>query len=97
MYSTIGFVSAVFQSSAIGAVLPIILEIISAALVPFYTKISDVIGRSQALTIAAVWYLIGYAVEGTSNSFLQLALGQIAYGIGSTGLMTLAQVLMAGT
>ncbi|KAG9320151.1 hypothetical protein KVV02_002868, partial [Mortierella alpina] len=95
MYSTIGFISAVFQSSAITAVLPIILEIISAVLVPFYTKISDVIGRSQALTIAAVMYLVGYAVEGTSNTFLQLALGQIAYGVGSTGLMTLAQVLMA--
>ncbi|KAF9278058.1 hypothetical protein BGZ68_008815 [Mortierella alpina] len=95
MYSAIGFVSAVFQSSAISAVLPIILEIISAALVPFYTKISDVIGRSQALTIAAFMYLVGYVVEGTSNSFLQLALGQIAYGVGSTGLMTLAQVLMA--
>ncbi|KAG0232800.1 hypothetical protein BGW42_007883 [Actinomortierella wolfii] len=95
MYSTIGFVSAVFQSSSIANILPIILEIISAALVPFYTKISDVIGRSQAMTIAAFMYLAGYAVEGTSNSFLQLALGQIVYGVGSTGLMTLAQVLMA--
>ncbi|KAF9431652.1 hypothetical protein BGZ76_011890 [Entomortierella beljakovae] len=95
MYSTIGYISALFKASSITAILPIILEIISAALVPFYTKISDVIGRSQALTIAAVMYLIGYAIEGTSNGFLQLALGQIAYGIGSTGLMTLAQVLIA--
>ncbi|KAG0250044.1 hypothetical protein DFQ27_009646 [Actinomortierella ambigua] len=95
MYSTIGYVSALFQASSIANILPIILEIISAALVPFYIKISDVIGRSQAMTIAAFMYLAGYCVEGTSNSFLQLALGQIVYGIGSTGLMTLAQVLIA--
>ncbi|KAF9176916.1 hypothetical protein BGZ51_009413 [Haplosporangium sp. Z 767] len=95
MYSSLSVISAIFQSSAIATILPIILEIISAALVPFYTKISDVVGRSQAMTIAALMYLIGYTVQGTSQSFLQLALGQIVYGIGSTGLMTLAQVLIA--
>ncbi|KAG0260008.1 hypothetical protein BGZ95_004541 [Linnemannia exigua] len=95
MYSSLGAISAIFQSSSIATVLPIILEIISAALVPFYTKISDVVGRSQAMTIAAVMYLLGYAVQGTSQSFLQLSLGQIVYGVGSTGLMTMAQVLIA--
>ncbi|KAG0371707.1 hypothetical protein BGX24_001303, partial [Mortierella sp. AD032] len=95
MYSCLGAISAIFQASSIATVLPIILEIISAALVPFYTKISDVIGRSQAMTIAAVMYLLGYVVQGTSQSFLHLSLGQIVYGVGSTGLMTLAQVLMA--
>ncbi|KAG0292962.1 hypothetical protein BGZ97_005467, partial [Linnemannia gamsii] len=95
MYTGMNVISAIFQSAAIANILPIILEIISAALVPFYTKISDVVGRSQAMTIAAVMYLLGYVVQGTSYSFLQLALGQIVYGIGSTGLMTLAQVLIA--
>ncbi|KAK3830817.1 MAG: major facilitator superfamily domain-containing protein [Linnemannia elongata] len=95
MYSSLSVISAVFESASIATILPIILEIISAALVPFYTKISDVVGRSQAMTIAAVMYLLGYTVQGTSNGFLQLALGQIVYGVGSTGLMTLAQVLIA--
>lgn len=96
MYTALNVISALFHSASIANILPIILEIISAALVPFYTKISDVVGRSQAMTIAAVMYLLGYTVQGTSNSFLQLALGQIVYGVGSTGLMTLAQVLIAG-
>lgn len=96
MYSSLNVISAVFESASIANILPIILEIISAALVPFYTKISDVVGRSQAMTIAAVMYLLGYTVQGTSQGFLQLSLGQIVYGVGSTGLMTLAQVLIAG-
>ncbi|KAG9071343.1 hypothetical protein KI688_005554 [Linnemannia hyalina] len=95
MYSSLTVISSIFESASIATILPIILEIISAALVPFYTKISDVVGRSQALTIAALMYLLGYTVQGTSNGFLQLALGQIVYGVGSTGLMTLAQVLIA--
>ncbi|KAF9149978.1 hypothetical protein BG015_008203 [Linnemannia schmuckeri] len=95
MYSSLPVISAVFESASIATILPIILEIISAALVPFYTKISDVVGRSQAMTIAVVMYLLGYTVQGTSQGFLQLALGQIIYGIGSTGLMTMAQVLIA--
>ncbi|KAF9145886.1 hypothetical protein BGX30_006026 [Mortierella sp. GBA39] len=95
MYTSLNVISAILESASFAAILPIILEIISAALVPFYTKISDVVGRSQAMTIAALMYLLGYTVQGTSYGFLQLALGQIFYGVGSTGLMTLAQVLIA--
>ncbi|KAF9131303.1 hypothetical protein BGW39_001978 [Mortierella sp. 14UC] len=96
MYSSLSVISVIFQASAIALVLPIILEIILAALAPFYTKISDDVGRSQAMTIAAVMYLLGYTVQGISQSFVQLSLGQIVYGVGSTGLMTLTQVLTAG-
>ncbi|KAG0306982.1 hypothetical protein BGZ98_001349 [Dissophora globulifera] len=44
-----------------------------------------------------VFYLIGYIIQGTSHGFLQFALGQIFYGIGSTGMLTLTQVLIADT
>ncbi|KAF9371924.1 hypothetical protein CPB97_001598 [Podila verticillata] len=95
MYGCIGNITAVFEASSLSSTLPTILQILSAALVPFYTKVSDVTGRAQALTFAMVFYLIGYTIQGTSNAFLQFALGQIAYGIGSTGMATLTQVLIA--
>ncbi|KAF9958860.1 hypothetical protein BGZ65_001113 [Modicella reniformis] len=91
MYSALGVVAALLESTSLTCILPTILEILSAALVPFYTKVSDVVGRAQALTFALVFYLIGY----TSNTFCNL--GQIAYGIGSTGMLTLTQVLIAFT
>ncbi|KAI1321455.1 hypothetical protein EDD11_005146 [Mortierella claussenii] len=90
-------VAVAFTASSLTSVLPTILQILSAALVPFYTKVSDVVGRAQSLTFAMVFYLIGYTIQGTSNTFLQFALGQIAYGIGSTGMLTLTQVLIADT
>lgn len=96
MYGCIGNITAIFEASSLASTLPTILQILSAALVPFYTKVSDVTGRAQALTFAMIFYLIGYTIQGTSNAFLQFALGQIAYGIGSTGMATLTQVLIAG-
>ncbi|KAG0263101.1 hypothetical protein BG011_009304 [Mortierella polycephala] len=96
-YSCLPYITATFLASSLGSILPIILQILSAALVPFYTKVSDVVGRAEALTCALVFYLIGYAIQGTSQSFVQLAVGQIAYGIGSTGMLTLTQVLIADT
>ncbi|KAG0376204.1 hypothetical protein BGX24_008122 [Mortierella sp. AD032] len=98
MYNCLPYVTyTVFKSTSLTAVLPTILQIISAALVPFYTKVSDVFGRAQSLSIAMVFYVVGYIIQGTSNSFLQLALGQISYGLGSTGMLTLTQVLIADT
>ncbi|KAF9899788.1 hypothetical protein BX616_002850 [Lobosporangium transversale] len=97
MYNCQGAIVARFEESSRISILPTILQILSAALVPFYTKVSDVVGRAQALTVAMIFYLIGYTIQGTSVAFLQYALGQIAYGIGSTGMLTLTQVLIADT
>ncbi|KAG0203521.1 hypothetical protein BGX33_009059 [Mortierella sp. NVP41] len=76
MCSCLGYVTAVFEVTSLFSSLPVILEIIAAALVPFCTKISDVVGR----------YF---------QDLPQFALDQISYGIGSTGMMTLTQVLIA--
>ncbi|GJJ73333.1 hypothetical protein EMPS_05691 [Entomortierella parvispora] len=97
MYACVGAITAIFEVTSLASILPTILQILSAALVPFYTKISDVVGRAQALTVAMIFYLIGYTIQGTSKVFLQFALGQIFYGIGSTGMQTLTQVLIADT
>ncbi|KAK3835986.1 MAG: major facilitator superfamily domain-containing protein [Linnemannia elongata] len=97
MYNCLPYVTNVLQATSLASILPTILQILSAALVPFYTKVSDVFGRAQSLTIAMVFYIVGYIIQGTTNSFLQLALGQISYGIGSTGMLTLTQVLIADT
>lgn len=96
MYNCQGAIVATFAASSLASILPTILQTLSAALVPFYTKVSDVVGRAQSMTFAMVFYLIGYTIQGTANGFLQYALGQIAYGIGSTGMLTLTQVLIAG-
>ncbi|KAG0016521.1 hypothetical protein BGZ82_001030 [Podila clonocystis] len=41
-------------------------------------------------------YLIGLIIQGASKTFVQIAVGQIFYGMGSTGVLVLTQVVIAG-
>ncbi|KAF9079723.1 hypothetical protein BGX23_003367, partial [Mortierella sp. AD031] len=90
-----GYVAAYFGVTSLTAVLPTILAVLSTALVPFYTKASDVFGRAGSLTYAFTSYLVGLIIEGSAQSFLQLAIGQIFYGMGLTGIQALSQVVIA--
>ncbi|KAG0363487.1 hypothetical protein BG005_011430 [Podila minutissima] len=94
MYGVIGHVTAIFTSASLTAILPTILQILSASLVPFYSKFADVIGRPGALTIAMTFYVTGYIIQGTSNGFTQFSVGQAFYSIGVPGFMVLTQVLV---
>ncbi|KAF9369326.1 hypothetical protein CPB97_003684 [Podila verticillata] len=92
-----GYVASYFGVTSLTAVLPTILAVLSTALVPFYTKVSDVFGRAGSLTYAFTSYLVGLIIEGSAQSFLQLAIGQIFYGMGLTGIQVLSQVVVADT
>ncbi|KAF9160211.1 hypothetical protein DFQ26_005772 [Actinomortierella ambigua] len=70
---------------------------LSTALVPLYTKVSDVFGRAGSLTFAFTAYLIGLIIAGNAQSYPNLAVGEIINGIGSTGINTLSQVVIADT
>ncbi|KAF9973775.1 hypothetical protein BGZ73_002963 [Actinomortierella ambigua] len=96
-YGILGYVTGFFTISSLGSILPTILQILQAALVPFYVKICDVVGRAEAITLAVLFYLIGFTVQGSAQSFGHLAVGQIFYGMGSTGVLSLTQVLIADT
>ncbi|KAF9088739.1 hypothetical protein BGX27_002649 [Mortierella sp. AM989] len=92
-----GYVIAYFTKASLNSIMPTILAVLATALVPFYTKVSDVFGRAQSMTYAIVSYFIGLVIEGLAQSFEHLAIGQIFYGMGITGIQTLSQVLIADT
>ncbi|KAG0270089.1 hypothetical protein DFQ27_000747 [Actinomortierella ambigua] len=92
-----GFVANYFQLTSLTAVLPTILAVLQTALVPIYTKVSDVFGRAGALTFAFTSYLIGLTIDGLAQEFLHLGIGQIFYATGLTGIQALSQVVIADT
>ncbi|KAF9348083.1 hypothetical protein BGX34_002691 [Mortierella sp. NVP85] len=96
-YGILGYVSGYFTVSSIASILPTILQILQAALVPFYVKICDVFGRAESITLTMVFYMIGFTIQGASKSLVDLAIGQIFYGMGSTGVLSLTQVLISDT
>ncbi|KAG0222976.1 hypothetical protein BGW42_006179 [Actinomortierella wolfii] len=91
------YITAYFKVTSLTALLPTIMAALSTALVPLYTKVSDVFGRAGSLTFAFTSYLIGLIVAGTAQSYTHLAIGEIINGIGSTGINTLSQVVIADT
>ncbi|KAG0012363.1 hypothetical protein BGZ81_001638 [Podila clonocystis] len=96
-YGALSYVTAYFTVTSLGSILPTILQILRAALVPFFIKVSDVVGRAESVSIAMLLYLIGLIIQGASKSFVQVAVGQIFYGMGSTGVLVLTQVVIADT
>ncbi|KAG0345199.1 hypothetical protein BG005_001407 [Podila minutissima] len=96
-YGALGYVTAYFTVTSLGSILPTILQILRAALVPFFIKISDVVGRVESVSIAILFYLVGLTIQGAAGSFVQVAVGQIFYGMGSTGVLVLTQVVIADT
>lgn len=83
--SCMDFITATFKASSFAVTLSIIQQIMAISLIPFYTKLSDVVGRAQALTGALFFCLIGYIIQATSTSFEHLAGVQIVYGLGADG------------
>ncbi|KAG0082081.1 hypothetical protein BGZ93_010758 [Podila epicladia] len=96
-YGISGYVNAYLKASSLQAVLPTVQAVIATAMVPLYTKVSDVFGRAPSLTFAFVCYLTGVTIEGSARSFLQLAIGQMIYALGNTGVQALSQVVIADT
>ncbi|KAG0293211.1 hypothetical protein BGZ96_003152 [Linnemannia gamsii] len=93
----IGPIASYFGVTSLTALLPTILAVLATALVPFYTKVADVFGRAGSLTYAFTSYLMGLTIEGTARSYTHLAIGQIFYGMGLTGMQALSQVVIADT
>lgn len=91
-----GYITAYFEVSSLTALLPTIMAALSTSLIPLYTKVSDVFGRAGSLTFAFTSYMLGLIVAGTAHSYAHLGVGEIINGIGSTGINTLSQVVIAG-
>ncbi|KAF9973499.1 hypothetical protein BGZ73_003269 [Actinomortierella ambigua] len=91
------YVTAYFEVTSLSALLPTIMAALSTALIPLYTKVSDVFGRAGSLTFAFTMYLLGLIIAGTAHSYQHLAIGEIINGIGNTGIGTLSQVVIADT
>ncbi|KAG9071639.1 hypothetical protein KI688_005852 [Linnemannia hyalina] len=84
-----------FTSSSLAAIAPIISNILTIVLVPFFAKFSDVIGRAEVITIALLFQVVGYSVQTSSNNFEQITIGGLVASIGSTGYSCLQAVIIA--
>ncbi|GMK55556.1 hypothetical protein CspeluHIS016_0206120 [Cutaneotrichosporon spelunceum] len=86
--------SAVHHHSSAGTI-GTVQAIIIAVGKPFMAKIADVCGRGEAFLAVAALYLIGYLTMASAYSISTIAVGNIFYAFGYTGLQMLLQIVIA--
>ncbi|KAF1807557.1 major facilitator superfamily domain-containing protein [Mucor lusitanicus] len=75
--------------------MPTVLYILQTALLPIYSKLSDMYGRAQCYTFALVFYIVSNIVMATANNYNTLVGGQVIYAFGYTGASILGPITIA--
>ncbi|KAK4517234.1 HTH APSES-type domain-containing protein [Mucor velutinosus] len=75
--------------------MPTVSYILQRALLPIYSKLSDLYGRAQCYTFALVFCIISNVVLATANNYNTLVCGQVIYAFVYTGANILSPVTIA--
>ncbi|BEJ15902.1 hypothetical protein CspHIS471_0505070 [Cutaneotrichosporon sp. HIS471] len=86
--------SAVHHHSSAGTI-GTVQAIIIAVGKPFMAKVADVCGRGEAFLVVAALYLVGYLTMASAYGISTIAVGNVFYAFGYTGLQMLLQIVIA--
>ncbi|KAI8384809.1 major facilitator superfamily domain-containing protein [Radiomyces spectabilis] len=95
VFSVTPLVTSLFDSVHISSILDIVLYILVTVLLPFYSKFADMVGRTEAFTVAIVFYVVSGTVQATAQNLDTLVGGQVLYSFGYAGVHVLGHVLIA--
>ncbi|KAJ2826077.1 hypothetical protein GGI24_002997 [Coemansia furcata] len=62
---------------------------------PIYGKVSDIVGRAPAMVTASLLLLVGSVVSATAHSMNVLILSRAIQGLGSAGMYTMVNIVIA--
>ncbi|KAI8646114.1 major facilitator superfamily domain-containing protein [Parasitella parasitica] len=88
-------VTSLFETNNLISLLPTVLYILQTALLPIYSKLSDMYGRAQCYTVALAFYIISYIIMATANNYETLVGGQVVYAFGYSGASILGPITIA--
>ncbi|KAJ2910248.1 hypothetical protein GGI21_001062 [Coemansia aciculifera] len=69
--------------------------ITTTALQPVYGKLSDIVGRSPAMAAASLLLLVGSIISATAHTMFALIFGRAIQGLGSAGMYTMVNIIIA--
>ncbi|KAG2234942.1 hypothetical protein INT48_005096 [Thamnidium elegans] len=95
VYSASVAVASYFNSLNISALISVVLYIVQTVLLPMYAKFSDMIGRTEAFSIAIFFYVISGVIQAVAPTMDTLIGGQVIYAFGISGVSVLGHVLIA--
>ncbi|KAI8145899.1 major facilitator superfamily domain-containing protein [Fennellomyces sp. T-0311] len=85
--------AGVLQANHLQSILKTLSSILQSVLFPIYSKLSDMIGRAEAFTVALVLYMCSYIIQANANDYGTFVGGQILNTFGDTGIMILIPIL----
>ncbi|GAA5795869.1 hypothetical protein HPULCUR_001231 [Helicostylum pulchrum] len=88
-------VTNAFGTNNLISLLPTVLYILQTALLPIYSKLSDIYGRAQCYTVALIFYMVSYIVMATAPSYYTIVGGQVIYAFGYSGTSILGPITIA--
>jgi MFS family permease len=62
-------VTNTFGTNNLISLLPTVLYILQTALLPIYSKLSNMFGRAQCYTVALTFYIVSYIVMATAPTY----------------------------
>jgi MFS family permease len=65
-------VTNTFGTNNLISLLPTVLYILQTALLPMYSKLSDMYGRAQCYSVALVFYIVAYIVMATAPDYFTI-------------------------
>ncbi|KAG1080116.1 hypothetical protein G6F42_023461 [Rhizopus arrhizus] len=69
-------VTSLFKTNNLISLLPTVLYILQTALLPIYSKLSDMYGRAQCYTVALTFYIVAYIIMATANNYETLVVSR---------------------
>ncbi|CEG63592.1 hypothetical protein RMATCC62417_00711 [Rhizopus microsporus] len=87
-------VTSFFQSNNLISLLSTITYILQTALLPIYSKLSDMFGRAHCYSVGLFFYILAFIVMATANNYDTLVGGQIIYAFGYSGVSILGPIVV---
>ncbi|KAI8057453.1 major facilitator superfamily domain-containing protein [Thamnidium elegans] len=88
-------VTNAFGTNNLISLLPTVLYILQTALLPIYSKLSDIYGRAHCYTVALIFYMVSYIVMATAPNYYTIVGGQVIYAFGYSGTSILGPITIA--
>ncbi|KAG1469384.1 hypothetical protein G6F56_003286 [Rhizopus delemar] len=87
-------VTSLFESNNLISILSTITYILQTALLPIYSKLSDMFGRAHCYSVGLFFYILAFIVYATANNYNTLVGGQIIYSFGYSATSILGPIVV---
>lgn len=77
VYSLSQNVTNTFSTNNLISLLPTVLYILQTALLPIYSKLSNLFGRAQCYTVALTFYMVSYVVMATAQNYYTIVVSNL--------------------